>query len=142
MQKEEWGYVIKDSFGGYDGHLRLVRNMDGGRTKWGYVAFKNVFKWHGNKVLALAEIARLEELNKIAQIPNLTWELVYADVFSIPRVDDIYSRFDEIEHDIPFGKIGEIRKTAKEIWNKYKILFKEIEKEYRKQAVTGVGIYV
>lgn len=136
MQKEHWGYVIKDSlFGGYDGHLRLVRNTDG-KTEWGYYSFKNVFHWHGNKILALAEIERLKELNKLAQIPNLTWELVYADAFSISRVDDdIYSRFEEVEHDIPFGKVGSSRKAAKEIWNKYKILFKEIEREWRKQAV-------
>jgi len=139
MQNEHWGYIIKDSFGGYEGHLRLVKNMDETRIKWGYYSFKNVFRWHGNKILALAEIERLKELNKIAQIPNLTWELVYADVFSIPRVDDIYSRFEEVEHDIPFGKIGETRKTVKEIWNKYKVLFKEIEREWRAKKV-GVAI--
>ncbi|MDD4780336.1 MAG: hypothetical protein PHT02_07010 [Tissierellia bacterium] len=137
MQKEHWGYVIKDSFGGYNGHLRLVRNEEKTRITWGYVAFKNVFQGYGNKVLALAEIEKLKELNQIAQIPNLTWELVYTDVFSIPQIgDNLYSRLEEVEYDIPFGRISETRKAAKEIWKKYKTIFADIEKEWRaKKAV-------
>jgi len=78
-------YVIKDSLGGYGGNLRLqVKNMDGSGVEWCYVANKIADRWHGNKNLALAEIKQLEELNEIAQIPNLSWELVYANHKDFP----------------------------------------------------------
>lgn len=138
MQNEFWSYVIKDSLGGYAGSLRLaVKNLDGTGLEWNYRAFKNVDRGYLDKELALVEIKKLEELNKVAQIPNLSWELAYIDIFSIPKIknEGMYPRF-YIEKDIPSGCKGKHKKAVREIHKKYKDLFKEIEKEYqKKQAV-------
>lgn len=135
--KEKFGYVIKDSFGGFGGKLGLsVKKMDGTGIEWLYVSSKNADRWHGDKNRAEARIKMLEEINVIAQIPGLTWELIYADPKELfdPKKDfDIFI----LKHDILKGFIGKHRKAVNDISKKYKTIFKEISAAWRKKTDGG-----
>jgi len=123
------GYFIKDSFNCFGVSLGLsVKNMDGSGLEWTYVASKNADKWHGNKNLALAEIQRLEELNAIAGIEGLAWELVYASRKEFPNIDD---KSLILNNDIPVGCIGKHKKAEREVRKKYKTIFSDIERDFR-----------
>jgi len=127
-------YIIKDSLNCFGGSLGLsVKNMDGSGIEWTYVANRNVCSWHNNKNLALAEIQRLEELNEIAHIPYLSWELVCADRADFPYIEreDKLPSLMILNKDIPKGYIGKHKKAEREIRRKYKTIFAEIERDYR-----------
>ena len=129
--QERMGYFIKDSFNCFGGTLGLsIKNMDGTGLEWSYIASRNADRWHGNKDLALAEIQRLEELNVIAGIEGLTWELIYANRKEFPNVDD---KLMIINKDIPFRCIGRHKKAEREIRKKYKTIFAEIERDFREK---------
>ena len=131
--KEHFGWFIVDSFGYIGGSLRTtIKNMDSSGTEWMYVASKNAAQWHNSKELALAEIQRLEELNAIAQIHRLSWQLIYARQSDFPvyltenRLPNLFI----LSHDIPKGCVNKHKKSERAIRKKYKLIFVKIAKEF------------
>ncbi|SHK41775.1 hypothetical protein [Desulforamulus aeronauticus] len=131
--KEHFGYFIVDSFGCIGGSLRTtVKNLDGSETEWCYTANRNATQWHNSKELALAEIEQLKELNEVAQIPGLSWELVYANRndFPVYPTENQLPNLFILSHDIPKGCISKHKKIERAIRKKYKPIFVKIAKEF------------
>jgi len=138
--KDKFGYFIRDSFGCFGGTVGLsIKNLDGTGIEWDYIASRNADRWHGDKNLALAEIQMLEELNAFAQIPGLSWELVYANRkdFPVYPKDNGLPSLLFLHKDIPVGFITKHRKAVREIWKRYKTIFSEIEIIFREKKLAG-----
>lgn len=128
--KEKFGYFIKDSFNCFGGRLCLsVKNLDGSGLEWNYFATRNADHWYLDKNRAIIEIQKMQELNAIACIEGLSWELVYADQRDFPRIKNNACLI--ISQDIPSGFKGKHKKAAREIEKKYRAIFKGIAAAWR-----------
>lgn len=123
--RSHYGYYVVDTlFGGYGGSLFLC-SWPGEKTQWNYISSKCADRCHGRKYGAEAQIAKLRELNAIAGIEGLNWEIVYANqndvYFNVLKEGKIkmgdYHHFDQ---DIPKGKIMLHRKLYKDVIASYK----------------------
>ena len=136
VNQERKSYFIKDNFGCFSGSLGLsVKNMDGTGLEWLYVASKNADSCHANKDLAIAEIERLKELNEIAGIEGLTWELVYTNRKEFPYIEreDKLPNLLILNNDVPVGCIGKHKKAEKDIRKKYKPIFAEFNTKIKRK---------
>ena len=129
------GYVIRDNNGFFPVRLGLSVKEDGKEVCWDYTAIRNADRWHCDKNQAEAQIQKLHELNEIAGIKELTWELVYANPEDFPRVQN--AGVFMIEQDIPRGWITKHRKGFAEISRTYKAIFNEIEMQRREKTNGG-----
>ncbi len=129
------GYVIRDNNGNFPWRLGLSRKEESNQTCWDYVtSLKHANTGHGNLKLAEATVQRLQELNSVAQIPGLSWEIVEDNDFVKPIEQNEIKCF---EHDIPEGHVTNHRKAVKEICKKYKTIFREIEMKWREKTNGG-----
>jgi hypothetical protein len=131
---KEFGWFIKDNLGCFGGSLGLSVKEDGTGLEWGYTANRNANRWHSNKQLAIAEVERLEELNKVAGFEGLTWELVYANYEDFPIIEGKNFPLINLMHkykNIPQDYIRKHEKAVLDINKRYKTIFKEIEREWR-----------
>jgi|GEM_PF-3227166 len=120
--KSNWGYYIKDTlFGGYDGSLSIIQWL-GEKPQWSYMSSKGAERWYGYGHQAGAEkqIEKLRELNTIANIEGLDWEIVFANTNDIffnvlkegkVKMGDYY----HFHQDIPKGKITIHKRLEREL---------------------------
>lgn len=129
MQK--MGYFIRDNNNCFPWGFGLsVKNMDGTGTCWDYIADRNINYGYSSKLQAETQLKKFEELQEIAQIPNLSWEIIYTNYREYPRIKD--AKVLIMHQDIPKGCATKHRKSVAGIIQKYNAIFKGIEIEWRR----------
>jgi hypothetical protein len=112
------GFFICDNLGGFDGELFLSKSMQDGSTIWDYWSSRCANSFHTNIETAKKQIAKLQELNSVAGIKDLTWEIKFANLKEMPH-GNLNTLL--IEKTIPWGMVGKHRKLVKEINEKYEL---------------------
>jgi hypothetical protein len=138
--KSNYGYYIVDNYGCFAGQLFLSpKDFDTKELDWTYMASRNADRWHGDKNRAETEVKKLYELNKIAGIEGLSWEVKYLNRNDIP---DVLAKYDKwidkhnnshlfINKDIPKGKKTEHRKLSSDVHKKFKEILNQIGEAFR-----------
>jgi hypothetical protein len=131
-----YGWFIKDSFGGFDGDLFLTRRdlEKGSPTVWNYHASRKADRWYLNKAKAEARIKELEEYQNVAQIPGLSWELIYGCYEELSPSNGHELKSIWIEKEISRGFMGKTRQAVVAIYKKYKAIYKEVSASFNLDA--------
>jgi len=109
--KSNWGYYIVDSFGGFDGSLSIIQ-WPGEKPQWSYVSSKYANRWHSSKSTAEVQITKLRELNAIAGIEGLDWEIKFENRNDLEFKQGEYNH---VYQDIPKWKVTLYKKMEREI---------------------------
>jgi hypothetical protein len=120
--QSNWGYYIIDSFGGFAGSLSIT-SWAREQTKWIYTSSKDAGRWHGHESTAEAQVSKLRELNAIAKIEGLNWEIKFENQNDMEFKQGEYNH---VYQDIPKGKITLYKRLERETVKKHKSFSKEV----------------
>ena len=120
--KSNWGYFIVDSLGGFAGSLSLA-SWPREQTKWIYTSSKGADRWHGYESTAEAQVSKLRDLNAIAGIEGLDWEIKFENLNDMEFKQGEYNH---VYQDIPKGKVALHKRLESESAKKHKSFSKEV----------------
>lgn len=136
--REKYGFFICDSNGLFNAHIGLgpksVENQND--IEWSYAAYTRPTSYNLNPRLAEARILLLKELRDLAGfLEELDWTVKYLNVDENIVPCNIFISGNSIwEHiDVERGFKTKHRKSCDAIYKKYRLIFKQISDEWRRE---------